>query len=99
MRRGTLSRLNARLQRRIYARAQTVPVAYLANASWRKSTFSNYNGSCVQVARLPDGRIAISDSKDGRHGPALVLSSAEWALVLAGARNDVPVGTQEEQQA
>lgn len=34
-----------------------------AAISWRKSSFSNGGGNCVECAALPDGRFAIRDSK------------------------------------
>ena len=43
---------------------------------WRKSRYSNPCGSCVELAYLPDGRIALRDSKHPR-GPVLIYSRAE----------------------
>lgn len=34
-------------------------------AAWRKSTFCNGADTCVEVALLPDGSVAVRDSKDG----------------------------------
>jgi len=58
--------------------------ADLAGAWWRKSTRSNNQGQCVEVAFLDDGRVAVRDSKDAGRGPALVFTSAEWAAFAAG---------------
>ncbi|MGH8571751.1 MAG: DUF397 domain-containing protein, partial [Gammaproteobacteria bacterium] len=33
-----------------------------AAAAWRKSSFSGDQGDCVEMARLPDGRIAVRNS-------------------------------------
>lgn len=45
---------------------------------WRKASASNgASGSCVEAAKLPDGRIAVRDSKDP-DGPRLVFTVAEW---------------------
>lgn len=45
---------------------------------WRKASASNgSSGNCVEAAKLPDGRIALRDSKDP-DGPALIFTEAEW---------------------
>lgn len=53
--------------------------------AWRKSTASNPGGNCVELAALPDGNIAMRNS---RHpgGPALVYTPAEIAAFIAGVR-------------
>jgi Domain of unknown function (DUF397) len=45
---------------------------------WRRSSYSGTGNNCVEAAALPDGRIAVRDSKDP-HGPKLVFTSTEWA--------------------
>ncbi len=49
---------------------------------WRKASASA-NGSCVEVAPLPDGGVAVRDSKD-RSGPVLGFTRQEWAAFLDG---------------
>jgi hypothetical protein len=56
----------------------------LAGARWRKSSHSNAEGACVEVAFLDGGRVAVRDSKDRGAGPAFVFGSAEWAAFLVG---------------
>jgi hypothetical protein len=63
-----------------------VSAATLSGVQWRKSTKSNPSGNCVEVAELPDGAIAVRNSRDPR-GPALVYTRAEVAAFLAGVRN------------
>jgi hypothetical protein len=53
---------------------------------WVKSSLSFANGDCVQVARLPDGRVGVRDSKDPG-GPVLRFTPAEWAAFLGGVHN------------
>jgi hypothetical protein len=57
----------------------------LADVTWQKSQHSNPNGACVEVALLPDGGIAVRNSRFPT-GPALVYTRAEIAAFLAGAK-------------
>jgi hypothetical protein len=55
--------------------------ALLLGVVWQKSSYSNPCGSCVEVAQLTDGRIAIRNS---RHpgGTALIYPRAEMAAFI-----------------
>lgn len=53
--------------------------------SWVTSSLSRANGNCVQMAALPDRRVAVRDSKNPE-GPHLHFSSDEWAAFLAGVK-------------
>jgi hypothetical protein len=50
-------------------------------AAWRKSSYSNPSGDCVETARLPSGRVAVRDSTCPG-GPVLVFTAARWAAFL-----------------
>ena len=63
-----------------------MPAAELTDVTWQKSKHSNPNGACVEVAVLPDGEIAIRNSRFPG-GPALVYTRAEIAAFLAGAKD------------
>jgi hypothetical protein len=55
------------------------------NLSWFKSSFSG-GGGCVEVAHMPEGGVALRDTKD-RTRPAHVYTSSEWDAFLRGAKH------------
>jgi hypothetical protein len=63
-----------------------MPAHELDTVQWRKSTASNPSGNCVEVAALPDGGVAVRNSRYPA-GPALVYTSAEMAAFVAGVKN------------
>lgn len=70
-----------------YYRSHGVTSAEIAMASWHKSSASGYNGNCVEVSHLGDGRVAVRDTKDTASGPVLIFTRPEWDAFLAGAKN------------
>jgi hypothetical protein len=56
-----------------------------AGARWIKSSRSNTQDACVEVARV-DTTIGVRDSKKGDASPILEFASAELATFIAGAK-------------
>jgi hypothetical protein len=57
----------------------------LGDVHWRKSWHSNPNGECVELAALPNGEIAMRNSRFPA-GPVLLYTQAEITAFLAGAK-------------
>lgn len=55
-------------------------------AQWRKSSYSGYNGNCVEVADLAAGRIGVRDSKAGAGSPVLEFARADWAAFVTSVK-------------
>ncbi len=60
--------------------------AELGDVRWLKSWHSNPNGECVELAVLPDGEIAMRNSRFPA-GPVLLYTQAEITAFLAGAKD------------
>ncbi|MFD7417531.1 DUF397 domain-containing protein [Kitasatospora purpeofusca] len=50
--------------------------------SWRKSSYSQNGGNCVEVAPAVPGLVPVRDSKDPE-GPALAFPSDAWSAFVA----------------
>lgn len=62
-----------------------MPAAAVPSAAWRKSTYSNPSGNCVETARLADGRVAVRDSWFP-DGAALVCGGNGFRAFVAGVK-------------
>ncbi|MER5973640.1 DUF397 domain-containing protein [Streptomyces sp. NPDC002055] len=59
----------------------------ISGVAWQKARASINNGNCVEVASLPEGGVAMRNSKFPG-GPALVFSKVELAAFLDGAKGE-----------
>lgn len=57
----------------------------LSSATWSKSTRSNGQASCVEVADLATGHRAVRDSKNPT-GPALLVTPTAWTTFTTAIR-------------
>ncbi|MBQ0851601.1 DUF397 domain-containing protein [Streptomyces sp. BH-SS-21] len=58
----------------------------LGTEGWEKPWSGTNGGSCVEAKRLPDGSVALRQSKDPE-GPALVYTRDEMIAFLEGAKS------------
>jgi Domain of unknown function (DUF397) len=67
-------------------RENGISAAELVGVTWQKSHHSNPSGSCVEMAQLPDGEVAVRNSRFP-DGPALVYTKAEIVALILGVRD------------
>ena len=53
---------------------------------WQKSSRSNGSGNCCEWAPLPDGGVAVRDSKLGELSPVLTFTHTEWTAFIDGVK-------------
>lgn len=52
---------------------------------WFKSTRSDAQNNCVEIAFLGSSEVALRDTKDKGQGPVLVFTPTEWDAFIGGA--------------
>jgi hypothetical protein len=62
-----------------------MPAADL-DAQWRKSSYSNSQGNCVEVSAMTDGSVAVRNSRFPQ-GPALLYTRAEITALIQGVKD------------
>jgi hypothetical protein len=63
-----------------------MPAGQLPAVTWLKSRRSNPSGNCVEMARLPEGEVAVRNSRDP-DGPVLVCTTREIAAFIDAVRS------------
>ncbi|MET8422554.1 DUF397 domain-containing protein [Nocardia sp. NPDC004860] len=58
----------------------------LSVANWFKSTYSQAQGECVEIAFLGSGEIGVRDSKNP-DGPAHVFAPGAWDIFFTGVQD------------
>ena len=61
-----------------------MPAGELEGVQWRHA--GGAEGAGVEMAKLPDGQIAVRNSADP-HGPALIYTRAEIEALIGGAQD------------
>ncbi|MCC2280576.1 DUF397 domain-containing protein [Streptomyces sp. ET3-23] len=59
----------------------------LTIATWRKSTYSENNGGCIEIAEQYSGVMPVRDSKDPNRAP-IVVPRAAWSQFVNAAAAD-----------
>ncbi|GAB1817140.1 DUF397 domain-containing protein [Herbidospora mongoliensis] len=63
-----------------------MPAHALNGVQWRKSLHSNSTGNCVELAELPDGGVAVRNSRFPE-GPALIYTRDEIRALVLGVKD------------
>jgi Domain of unknown function (DUF397) len=63
-----------------------MPAVDLHDVTWRKSRHSNSQGTCVELACLPGGGVALRNSQHP-DSPALIYTPAEIDAFIRGAKD------------
>ncbi|MFD8697029.1 DUF397 domain-containing protein [Kitasatospora purpeofusca] len=59
----------------------------MTSVAWRKSSYSNNGGQCVEIAPDVPGLVPVRDSKDPL-GPVLLFPSDAWRSFVGAVQAD-----------
>jgi hypothetical protein len=62
------------------------PALIATGTNWRTSSYSTYNGNCVEIGRLDGPIIGVKDTKRYGRGPVLAFTQEEWSAFLSGVK-------------
>jgi Domain of unknown function (DUF397) len=65
---------------------EALPVSPATQLDWQHSRMCSINGSCVEIAALSGGGVAIRDGKLGEASPVLTFTQEEWDAFAAGVK-------------
>ncbi|MEV4746934.1 DUF397 domain-containing protein [Streptosporangium sp. NPDC049248] len=57
----------------------------LPDVAWYKSSQSDGQNNCVEVAMLAQRYVAVRDSKD-KNGPALIFAAGQWETFIGSVK-------------
>jgi hypothetical protein len=60
-----------------------------SRATWRKSSYSGANGSCIEVACRPRGAVVVRDSQNAA-GPRLSFTAGQWTAFTGSLKERPP---------
>ena len=63
-----------------------MPATELSSLRWHASHLGGDDGKAVEMATLPDGRVAMRNAADPE-GPALIYTRAEIEALIQGAKD------------
>jgi hypothetical protein len=66
--------------------------------TWRKSSWSAFNGNCVEVGSNGDGLIHVRDTKDVGEGRELSFGDDEWRKFLKDLKQHDDTGSTVKQR-
>jgi Domain of unknown function (DUF397) len=61
-------------------------IKIVIDINWRKSSFSTYNGNCIEVGNLDREMIGVRDTKHHGKGPVLSFAQNEWSAFLGSVK-------------
>jgi hypothetical protein len=61
-------------------------IKIVTGTSWRKSSFSTYNGNCIEVGDLDSEIVGVRDTKHHGKGPVLAFPQNEWSAFLSSVK-------------
>ena len=62
----------------------------MTGTTWRKSTYSNAQASCVEAGSVP-GRVLVRDTTQHGKGPVVTVSPIEWHRFTASVRANAAI--------
>jgi Domain of unknown function (DUF397) len=62
----------------------------MTGATWRKPTYSNAQGSCVEAGSVP-GRVLVRDTTQHGNGPVVSVSPRQWHRFTASIRANAAI--------
>lgn len=71
---------------RLLAARETRRTIAVPTVTWRKSSYSSYNGNCIEAADLASARVGVRDSQD-TSGAILDFTPAGWDAFIGSVRN------------